>query len=78
MIELVIGVLVLLIFIQNIYWMKICYDLNNKLMSRNYYEYNQVQALKFPKSDQHQMVQEEPDYDAERQARDINSLMGVV
>ena len=78
MIEVIVGFLILLIFIQNLYWMKVCYDLNNKLMSRNYYEYNQAQALKFPKSEQHQAVVEEPDYDAERQAREINSLMGVV
>jgi hypothetical protein len=76
-IELVIGFLILLNVVQSIYWMKVCYGLNNRLMSRNYYEYNQAEALKVPNVPKHP-VSEEIDFDAERQARDINSLMGVV
>lgn len=77
MIEIVIGVLVFLLIVQNIFWMKVCYDLNHKLMCRNYYEYNSAEALKFPKVEKHPTVPE-VDYDAERQAHEINSLMGVI
>lgn len=70
------GLLLLLIVAQNLYWMKICYDLNNKLMSRNYYEYNQAQALKAPSVQK--LPDDDIDYEAERQAREANSLMGVV
>ena len=77
MYEFVIIALILFCLGQNLFWMKICYDLNAKLMSRSYYEYEQAKALKYPTTQQHQTVHDEPDYDAERQARDFNSLMGM-
>jgi len=65
-----------LLIIQNLYWMKVCFELNNRLMSRNYYDYNQAVALKSPSVQTNQV--EEIDFDAERQARELNSIMGVV
>lgn len=76
MIESVIVLLIALVIIQNIYWMKVCYDLTNRLMSRNYFEYNQAEALKVPTVSKPPV--EEIDFDAERQALEANSIMGIM
>jgi hypothetical protein len=74
----IILALVLLLVVQQIFWAKMCSGLLNKLMSRNYYEYAQAQALKYPSAQKLQVVDDEVDPEAERQAREINSLMGMV
>lgn len=70
--------LILLLIVQQFFWAKLCSELTNKLMSRNYYEYSQAQALKYPDVPQLQPLEEEKDPEAERQARDLNSLMGMI
>ena len=72
----VVGLLSVLLVIQQIFWAKVCYGLVNRLMSRSFHEYEQAKALKFPSVPQIQV--DEVDYESERQAQDLNSLMGVV
>lgn len=45
-------------------------------MSRNYFEYNQAEALKTPSVQKHPDPMD-VDHDAERQALEANSIMGV-
>lgn len=70
------GLLTVVLLAQQIIWAKICFGLTNRLMSRNFYEFEQAHALSKPSVEKHPPV--EPDYDAERQALGANSLMGVI
>lgn len=72
------ALLSVLLLATNVFWAKIVFELNNRLMSRSFYEFSQAQALQTPKASS------PPSSDGmhidpvdERQAREINSLMGV-
>lgn len=71
------GLLIVLLLGSNLFWAVMCNRLINKLMSRSYAEYEQAQALRTPRAPEHPSV-EPIDHDAERQAQEINSILGVV
>lgn len=72
----IICALVILLIAQNLFWAKICLNLTNRIMSRNYAELRQADA----KPTQLRPVQDEEvtDPDAERQARELNTMLGMV
>lgn len=73
----IIGILVALMIAQNIFWAFICLKLTNRIMSRNYQEVVQAERKTLPP----QLVVDEDDtvdHVAERQAKELNSIMGVV
>lgn len=62
---------------QNALWANICLKLTNRIMSRNYLEV--AQGEKKPQKPLRQIVEEDDsDPVAERQAKELNSIMGVV
>lgn len=61
---------------SNVYWAVTVQKLINKLMSRNYYEYLQAEALKTP-SVATPPPAPEVDIEDERQARDMNAILGI-
>lgn len=73
----IIGILVALIVAQNVFWANTCLQLTNRIMSRNYLEVAQAdrkpEALKPLQS-----VEDDSDPFAERQAKELNSIMGIV
>lgn len=71
----VIGMLMILIIGQNVFWAKVCLNLTNRIMSRNYAELTLAEAKPTL-----QRPQEEDFHDpiAERQAQDLNSMLGMV
>lgn len=71
----VILVLVLFLIAQQVYWMIFTQKLLNKVMSKNYAEYVQVENTKTKEK-----TKEEPFEDpyAERQAHDANTMMGMI
>lgn len=71
------GLLIILLLASNLFWAVLVNRLLNKLMSRSYAEYEQAQALRIPKAPEHPSV-DDVDHDADRQAREINSILGVV
>jgi len=71
------GLLSVIVLASNIYWARICLQLTNRLMSRNYFDVAQgdrVGREKKPK------IMDEPEsiYDPEdmRQAEQLNSVFG--
>lgn len=66
----------LMLIASNCYWAYLHYILTNKLMSRNFYEYQQAQALLSPEVTYTHPVEHIDPVD-ERQARDMNSLVGI-
>lgn len=74
----IIGVLVVLLIGQQVYWAKLTLSLANRLMSRNYFELVQAEMQKKPRKNK---ISDEPEtiYDPEdlRQAREANALMGI-
>ena len=75
MIEISFYVIVALLIGSNAYWALVCLKLTNRLMSRNFAEYTQavrpVKALKPVPEDMSDPV-------AERNARDMNAMIGVI
>ena len=71
----VLGILTVLMIAQNIFWAKVVLNLTNRLMSRNYVELKQAEQ----KPAQHQPSKVAVDHDpiAERQATELNSLLGM-
>lgn len=72
----IIGILTVILVAQNVFWAKVVLNLTNRLMSRNYAELRQADAkptILKPLSD-------EESYDpiAERQAKELNSILGMV
>ena len=65
-----------LLIATNIFWASVCLGLTNRLMSRNFAEFTQVTA----KPTRLKPVIEEDGFDphAERQAKDLNSMLGMV
>lgn len=72
----IIGILVALIVGQNIFWSHICLKLTNRIMSRNYMEV--LQGERKPINDAPMIAEDDADPIAERQAMELNSIMGVV
>lgn len=73
----VIGILVVVMLAQNVFWAKVVLNLTNRLMSRNYAELRQAEAK--PTLVQTRPLEDEgTDPVSERQAKDLNSLMGMV
>lgn len=68
-------VIVALLVGSNVFWALLCLKLTNRLMSRNYMEYAAVlNPPKSPKS----TPQDMSDPVAERNARDMNAMIGIV
>lgn len=72
----IIGILTVLLLGQQVYWAKICYQLTNRIMSRNYSELKQAEA----KPTVLRPLKDEDAHDpfAENQAKELNSLFGMV
>jgi len=68
-------VLVALLIYTNIYWGAVCLKLTNRLMSRNFGEY--AQALKKP-TRLKPVPEDMSDPVAERHAKEMNSIVGMV
>ncbi len=71
-----IGVLVSLLLAQNIFWAKVCLNLTNRLMSRSYAEFSQYSQK--PTITPPPKMEEGYDPVAEHQAKELNSLLGMV
>jgi hypothetical protein len=71
----IIGILVVLMVGQNIFWANVCLKLTNRLMSRNYGEL--IQAKNKPTKLQ-SAPEDMSDPVAERNARDMNSMIGAM
>lgn len=77
MIEMIfMGFLFSLLIASNVFWANLLLKLTNRIMSRNYAELRQAEAkptLVKPNS-------QDEDYDpvAERQAKELNSMLGIV
>lgn len=70
----VLGVFTVVLIAQNIFWAKLCLSLTNRIMSRSYEELKQAERKPIS------LVQEEPDLNdpiAERQAKELNSMLGM-
>lgn len=74
--------LAILIVGSNAFWAYTCMQLTNRLMSRNYFEYTQGKVNLKPLRPQTRKQPNEDelvvDPEDDRQARDMNSLMGIV
>jgi hypothetical protein len=71
------GVLVILLIGQQVYWGLITMQLTNKLMSRNYFEYAQVEKFREPPKAREESKEDDylVDPEDERQAQALNSLV---
>lgn len=75
----VLILLSILLFVTNAFWAYNCMQLTNRLMSRNYFEFTQGKMNLKTKPQTHQAFQIEGlDPETERQAKELNSLMGIV
>ncbi len=75
--EFIIGFLLFLILASNIYWARVCYQLVNRVMAKDYAEFKAYeQRAKLPPN-----INIQPDLAidqyAEKQALELNSLIGV-
>ncbi len=72
----VIGILTTLLIAQNFFWARLCLNLTNRIMSRNYAEVKQAEA----KPTILKPLQDEDASDpfAERQAIELNTMLGMV
>lgn len=81
MTEMIVISLCLLLFATNVFWAYHCMQLTNRLMSRNYFEYTQGKNnLKMRRPQTRQQPNEDElviDPEDERQAKDMNSLLGI-
>lgn len=73
--EFVIGFLISLIVASNVYWARVCYSLINRLMAKDYNEFKTLE--KKPKILPIKIQDEGVDQYAERQAQELNSLVGI-
>lgn len=73
--EISLYVLVALLISSNIFWASVCLKLTNRLMSRNFGEY--AQAIKKPTPIK-PIPEDMSDPVAERHAREMNSLVGII
>lgn len=75
----IIGILVVLMIAQNVYWAKVNYNLINRLMSRNYFEYaTAAKQEKIIEPQTHQQFQDEAiDPESDRQAQELNTLFNM-
>jgi hypothetical protein len=74
-IELSFVALVALLIASNAYWALVCLKLTNRLMSRNYAEY--AQSAYRPKPTK-PIPQDMSDPVAERNAKDMNAMIGIL
>jgi hypothetical protein len=74
-IELSFVALVALLIASNIYWALVCLKLTNRLMSRNYTEFMQSSAK--PRVIKPQAI-DMSDPVAERNAKDMNAMIGII
>lgn len=74
-----IGVLVVLLIGQQVFWSRLIAHMSAKLMSRNYYEYVQTEKLKNEKPALQLAPQDdEIDPQDEAQAQKLNTMFGMV
>lgn len=71
----VIGILTVLIIALNVFWANVVLKLANRVMSRDYKEFREAEKRPAPVI---RLPLEDHDPDAERQSKDLNSLMGLV
>ena len=75
----VIGLLTILLLASNVYWAQIARELNSRLMSRNHFEFVQTEKLRKenPKRGEVEEGEMRIDPQDERQAQELNTLMGM-
>jgi hypothetical protein len=75
------GILVVLMIAQNIFWARIVLSLSNRLMSRDFNEFAHAKKIEKQKPEKLKPLpsfQEEAiDPEAERQANDLNTLFNM-
>ncbi len=74
--EFIIGFLIFFIIAQNIYWARVCYNLINRIMAKDYNEFKVLEKKPMIKV-QLPMPDDGMDAYAEKQAQELNSLVGV-
>ena len=72
----IIGILTVFLLGQQVYWSLMCSNLVNKIMSRDYQGY--VQAGRKPESHQPISSEDLGDPIADRQAQELNAIIGIV
>lgn len=77
----VIGILVILIIGQSVFWAKVNLSLMNRLMSRDFQDFAHGKKISKAKREQATALQplqdEVADPDSERQAQELNSLFNM-
>ncbi len=68
--------LVAVLAASNIFWAIVCLKLTNRVMSRSYAEYEQARPKRASKT--HMIKEDMTDEVAERHARDMNAIIGVI
>lgn len=72
------GLLSVLLLGSNVFWAKLVIAMSNRIMSRNYYEFAQSEKLKAQKpAAKSEREPEQTDPEDERQARELNAIMGI-
>lgn len=75
----VIAILSVLLLVSNIFWSFVCFNLVNRLMSRNFFEFKQAKSVgKAKEPDQKPADELVIDPIDEQQAREMNSIIGVI
>lgn len=75
--NLVIGLLIALLFGSQIFWARFALSLVNRLMSRNFAEFKQAEAISKPRIAPVVSETETTDPIAEEHAKKANSLLGI-
>jgi len=76
----VIGLLVVLIIAQNIFWARVSLSLANRLMSRDFQDFAYGKRISKAKNEQDKVQDvagEVSDPEAERQAHELNSIFNM-
>ena len=73
------GLLSVLLIGSNVFWAKLVMQLNNRIMSRSYFEFVQTEKLKEQKPPKPESKQDDYmiDPEDERQAKELNALFNI-
>lgn len=69
------SVMIVILTIQQIFWSRLCLQLTNRIMSRSYEELKQAEKMPLKIAP---ILPEDPhDPFADRQAKELNSMLGI-
>jgi len=72
------GLLSILLIGSNVFWAKMVFRMSDRLMSRNYFEFTQVEKLKSARPKPETKTEDYMiDPEDERQARELNSMFNI-